>query len=82
MGDEGIPFNFQGRVNKRIVRSFDDDMCFIRRVNPYKCEIDLGFVPGMNVQNAEFNYYTYFYFHGFVGKGNLLRKFCSPGATL
>lgn len=55
MGDEGIPFNFQGRVNKSIVRTFEEDMHFIRRIDPYKCEIDVGFVPGMNVVTYEIN---------------------------
>lgn len=52
MGDEGIPFNFQGRVNKSIVRTFEGDMKFINRIDPYKCEIDVGFVPGMNVKGS------------------------------
>eukprot|EP01035_Chromulina_nebulosa_P029020 gene29020-38400_t len=52
MGDEGIPFNFQGRVNKSIVRTFEGDMKFINRIDPYKCEIDVGFVPGMNVRGS------------------------------
>jgi hypothetical protein len=49
MGDEGIPFNFKGNVNQPIVRSFEDEMKFIKKLSPWKYEIEEGFVTGMNV---------------------------------
>jgi hypothetical protein len=54
MGDEGAPFakecNSLLSVNKPIVRTFDEEMCFIKRLTPWNFEIKEGFVPGMNVK--------------------------------
>lgn len=54
MGDEGAPFGreYQGKVNKTIVRSFDDEMKYINRVTPWKFDIDMGFVTGMNCKGS------------------------------
>ncbi len=52
MAEEGAPkegSGHRGPVNEVIVRSFKEEMKFIRRVTPWKFEIDIGFVPGMNV---------------------------------
>lgn len=49
MGDEGAPFGreYTGPVNKNVVRTFEDDMKYIRKVSPCNYEIDEGFVNGM-----------------------------------
>jgi tRNA-splicing ligase RtcB len=54
MGDEGAPFGreFKGVVNKAVVRTFEEEMSFIKRVTPWKFEIDEGFVQGMNCKGS------------------------------
>jgi hypothetical protein len=51
MGDEGAPVGreYKGAVNASIVRSYEEELKFIRQVAPCKFEIAKGFVPGMNV---------------------------------
>lgn len=55
MGDEGAPFGraFGGPpVTKSVVRTFEEEMQYIKRVTPYKFEIAKGFVPNMNVKGS------------------------------
>ena len=51
MGDEGAPTNheYKGKVNAAIVRSFAEDMKYLKRVSPWKFEISPGFVGNMKV---------------------------------
>lgn len=61
--EEGAPVGreYQGIVNEPIVRTYEEDCKFIRRVSSSKYEIDKGFVPGMNVKG-------YFYVNGALEK--------------
>jgi tRNA-splicing ligase RtcB len=54
MGDEGAPFGreLKGAVNKNIIRTYEEDLKYIRRVTPWKYEIDQGFVTGMNCKGS------------------------------
>ncbi len=55
MGDEGAPFGRSfagGQVQPAIVRTYDEEMAFIKRLTPWKLEIQKGFVPGMNVNGV------------------------------
>ena len=54
MGDEGAPFGreFRGAVNPPIVRTFDEDMKYIKKITPWKYEISEGFVTGMNCKGS------------------------------
>lgn len=55
MAEEGAPKNrpaYAGPVNKSVVRTFDEEMAYIRRLTPWKFEIGRGFVPGMNVEGT------------------------------
>ncbi len=51
MPEEGAPkdHEYKGKVNDTVTRKFEDDMKFIRRLTPWKFEIDRGFVGHMNV---------------------------------
>ena len=52
--EEGAPEScgYLGPINEPIVRTYEEDIKFIRRVNAEKFEIDIGFVPKMNVPGA------------------------------
>ena len=54
MAEEGAPINHQykGNVNESVVRSYDDEMKFLKRLTPWKFEIAKGFVPNMNVHGT------------------------------
>jgi hypothetical protein len=43
MGDEVAPFGrenaFRGNVNKQVVRTFEEDMKFIKKLTPWKYEV-------------------------------------------
>eukprot|EP00981_Chlorochromonas_danica_P005408 scaffold1091_cov164-Ochromonas_danica.AAC.31 len=54
MGDEGAPMGreYTGPINKNIVRTFDEDMKYIRKVTPWKYEISEGFVTGMQCKGS------------------------------
>jgi tRNA-splicing ligase RtcB len=54
MGDEGAPIGreFKGPVNKNVVRSYDEEMKFIKKLTPWKYEINEGFVNGMNCKGT------------------------------
>jgi len=49
--EEGAPKNhaYQGTVNAVIVRKYEEEMKFIKRITPWKFEISKGFVPNMIV---------------------------------
>jgi tRNA-splicing ligase RtcB len=54
MGDEGAPFDRQycGPVNAAVVRTFEQEMSYLKRKNPYEFEIAEGFVPGMHCKGS------------------------------
>jgi tRNA-splicing ligase RtcB len=54
MPEEGAPeeCKYEGPVNQVTVRTFEEDMKFIRKLTPWKYEIAKGFVPGMNVEGT------------------------------
>lgn len=51
MPEEGAPenCNYHGKINEPIVRTYEEDLKFIHRSSPWRYEIDIGFVPEMNV---------------------------------
>ena len=54
MPEEGAPEEcaYTGPVNQLVVRTFEEEMKFIRKLSPCKYEISKGFVPGMNVEGT------------------------------
>jgi tRNA-splicing ligase RtcB len=54
MGDEGAPFGkeFCVPINKNVVRTYDEDMKYIKKITPWKYEIEEGFVTGMNCKGT------------------------------
>lgn len=52
--EEGAPeeCKYDGPVNKMPVRTFEEEMKFIRKLTPWKYEIAKGFVPGMRVEGT------------------------------
>ena len=50
--EEGSPeeCSYKGPVNPVIVRTFEEEMQYIKKLTPWKYEIAKGFVPGMNVE--------------------------------
>jgi tRNA-splicing ligase RtcB len=51
MAEEGAPVGkeYKGAINPSIVRTYEEELKYIRRVSPCKFEIAKGFVHGMNV---------------------------------
>lgn len=76
MPEEGAPVGreYQGAINEAIVRTFDEDMKYIRRLTPWKFQIQRGFVPGMNCEG-------YFYVNSALEElmFDELRHHCSSG---
>ena len=56
MGDEGAPFDreYKGRVNKSVVRQYQDELKYLDKVSPYCYEIKKGFVDNMNCTGSNF----------------------------
>ena len=52
--EEGAPeeCKYDGPVNQMPVRTFEEEMQFIRKLTPWKYEIAKGFVPGMRVEGT------------------------------
>ena len=53
--EEGAPegnSGHKGKVNTLPVRTYEEDMKFIKQLAPWKYEISKGFVPGMNVEGT------------------------------
>ena len=51
MGDEGAPMDIEikgVKVNKPLVRTYQEELKYLNKINPYCYEIKKGFVPGMN----------------------------------
>jgi hypothetical protein len=49
MGDEGAPVGraYKGAINEPVVRTYKEERKFIKKLTPWKYEIESGFVPGM-----------------------------------
>jgi tRNA-splicing ligase RtcB len=49
--EEGAPIGheYKGKVNPQIIRKYEDELMYIKRLSPWKYEISKGFVHGMNV---------------------------------
>jgi len=54
MPEEGAPVGreYKGKVHDAVVRTYEEDCQYIRRVTPWKFEIDVGFVPHMRVPGS------------------------------
>lgn len=52
--EEGAPeeATYKGPVNAPIVRTFEEEMTYIKKLTPWKYEIAKGFVPNMNVEGT------------------------------
>jgi hypothetical protein len=52
--EEGAPKEtaYKGPVVAPIVRTFEEEMQYIKKLTPWKYEISKGFVPGMNVEGT------------------------------
>jgi hypothetical protein len=51
MAEEGAPSGreYKGKVNETIIRKYQDELKYIKRVSPWKFEISQGFVQDMKV---------------------------------
>lgn len=54
MGDEGAPFGreHKGPVNPAVSRTYDQERSYIKKITPWKYEINKGFVNGMNCKGT------------------------------
>lgn len=54
MGDEGAPVgrDYKDTVNTAVVRTYDQERSYIKKLSPWKYEINKGFVNGMNCKGT------------------------------
>ena len=54
MPEEGAPLNhhYKGKINDSVVRTYDEELKYLKRITPWKYEISKGFVPNMKVNGT------------------------------